>query len=126
MNNIFLYVVSTLEILVAQDYVIICLNGGCPKRNVPGIQFMRKCYEMIDRRLRKSMKKLLIVHPTFYLKTVITICRPFLSSKISKKIKICKKLENLQKYMVEINEGNDKFVWQDKIPEVVRKYDETL
>ena len=87
---------------------------------------MRKCYEMIDRRLRKSMKKLLIVHPTFYLKTVITVCRPFLSNKISKKIKICKKLENLQKYMVEINEGNGKFVWQDKIPEVVRKYDETL
>jgi len=123
MHNIFLYVVSTLDILVAQDYIIICLNGGCLKRNVPGIQFMKKCYNMIDRRLRKSLKKLFIVHPTFYLRTIITIFKPFVSSKLSRKIKLCRKLENLEKYMVEVNEGA---VFKLKIPEVVKEYDDSL
>ena len=70
MHNIFLYVVSTLDLLVAQDYVLIYLNGACKKRNLPGLSWLRQCYKMIDRRLRKSLKKLLIVHPTFYLRTI--------------------------------------------------------
>jgi len=93
MHNIFLYVVSTLDLLVAQDYVLIYLNGACKKRNLPGLSWLRQCYKMIDRRLRKSLKKLLIVHPTFYLRTLITIFRPFVSAKFSRKIHVCRNLE---------------------------------
>lgn len=123
MHNIFLYVVSTLDLLVAQDYVVICHNGGCLKRNVPGVTFMKKCYDMIDRRLRKSFKKLFIVHPTFYLRTIITICKPFVSRKFGKKIKLCYKLKNLDEYMLELNEGSN---FNLKIPEIVLEYDQKL
>ena len=44
------YVISSLELLVAEDYMIIYLNGATPRRKMPGISWFRKCYQMIDRR----------------------------------------------------------------------------
>ncbi|KAJ0058887.1 hypothetical protein NL108_001126, partial [Boleophthalmus pectinirostris] len=78
MENLFLYVVSSLELLVAEDYMIIYLNGATPRRRMPGISWLKRCYQMIDRKLRKNLKCLVIVHPTWFIRTVIAISRPFI------------------------------------------------
>lgn len=44
------YVVSSLEMLVAEDYLIIYMNGATPRSKMPGISWLKKCYQMIDRR----------------------------------------------------------------------------
>lgn len=44
------YVISSLELLVAEDYMIIYLNGATPRRRMPGISWLKRCYQMIDRR----------------------------------------------------------------------------
>lgn len=44
------YVISSLELLVAEDYMIVYLNGATPRRRMPGIGWLKKCYHMIDRR----------------------------------------------------------------------------
>ena len=44
------YVVSSLELLVAEDYMIIYLNGATPRRKMPGISWLKRCYQMIDRK----------------------------------------------------------------------------
>lgn len=44
------YVISTLELLVAEDYMIVYLNGATPRRRMPGFSWLKKCYQMIDRR----------------------------------------------------------------------------
>lgn len=50
-SHLFLrYVVSSLEMLVAEDYLIIYMNGGTPRSKMPGISWLKKCYQMIDRR----------------------------------------------------------------------------
>lgn len=47
------YVVSSLEMLVAEDYLIIYMNGATPRSKMPGISWLKKCYQMIDRRWEK-------------------------------------------------------------------------
>lgn len=47
------YVVSSLEMLVAEDYLIIYMNGATPRSKMPGISWLKKCYQMIDRRWGK-------------------------------------------------------------------------
>lgn len=47
---IYRYVISSLELLVAEDYMIIYLNGATPRRRMPGISWLKRCYQMIDRR----------------------------------------------------------------------------
>uniref|UniRef100_A0A3P8RN49 CRAL-TRIO domain-containing protein n=1 Tax=Amphiprion percula TaxID=161767 RepID=A0A3P8RN49_AMPPE len=95
MENLFLYVISTLELMVAEDYMIVYLNGATPRRRMPGFTWMKRCYQMIDRRLKKNLKMFIIVHPSWFIRTLLGITRPFISSKFSSKIKYVNSLREL-------------------------------
>nr|XP_013010498.1 protein prune homolog 2 isoform X3 [Cavia porcellus] len=95
MENLFLYVISTLELMVAEDYMVVYLNGATPRRKMPGLGWMKKCYQMIDRRLRKNLKSFIIVHPSWFIRTILAVTRPFISSKFSSKIKYVSTLSEL-------------------------------
>ncbi|XP_075432005.1 BCL2/adenovirus E1B 19 kDa protein-interacting protein 2 isoform X2 [Ascaphus truei] len=87
MDNLFKYVIGTLEMLVAENYMIVYLNGATTRRKMPSLGWLRKCYQQIDRRLRKNLKSLIIVHPSWFIRTLLAITRPFISSKFSQKIR---------------------------------------
>lgn len=44
------YVIGTLELLVAENYMIVYLNGATTRRKMPSLGWLRKCYQQIDRR----------------------------------------------------------------------------
>uniref|UniRef100_UPI00398F6118 protein prune homolog 2-like isoform X2 n=1 Tax=Pristiophorus japonicus TaxID=55135 RepID=UPI00398F6118 len=117
MENLFLYVISTLELLVAEDYMIIYLNGATPRRKMPGFSWMKKCYQMIDRRLRKNLKSFIIVHPSWFIRTILAITRPFISSKFSSKIRYVSSLAELEELIP---------MQHVQIPETIIKLDEEL
>ncbi|KAJ6641618.1 Protein prune like 2 [Pseudolycoriella hygida] len=114
MDNLFLYVVKTLEQLVTEDYVLIYLHGGSSRGNVPPFPWLKKCYQLLDRRLRKSLKNLFMVHPTFWLKSVVWMARPFISSKFWRKLVYIRSLEELY-HSVPVEKA--------AVPEKVKKYD---
>ncbi|KAM9213468.1 protein prune homolog 2 isoform 2-T2 [Leptosomus discolor] len=115
MENLFLYVISTLELMVAEDYMIVYLNGATPRRRMPGLGWMKKCYQMIDRRLRKNLKSFIIVHPSWFIRTILAVTRPFISSKFSSKIQYVNTLAELRE-MIPMEYVH--------IPESIIKYDE--
>uniref|UniRef100_A0A3Q3QQQ1 CRAL-TRIO domain-containing protein n=1 Tax=Monopterus albus TaxID=43700 RepID=A0A3Q3QQQ1_MONAL len=80
MDHLFRYVVGTLELMVAENYVIVYLCAGGQRDKLPGISWLRECYTTIDRRLRKNLKGFYVVHPTWYIKALITIIKPFIRS----------------------------------------------
>lgn len=87
MDNLFKYVIGTLELLVAENYMIVYLNGATSRRKMPSVGWLRKCYQQIDRRLRKNLKSLIIVHPSWFIRTLLALTKPFISAKFSQKIK---------------------------------------
>ncbi|XP_023930603.1 protein prune homolog 2-like isoform X4 [Lingula anatina] len=99
MDNLFLYVVSTLELLVAEDYMIVYFHGATPKNRMPSLGWLKRCYQMIDRRLRKNLKKLLLVHPTLWLRTVVFLTKPFISSKFYAKLQYIHTISDLSKHI---------------------------
>ncbi|XP_075160607.1 uncharacterized protein LOC142233529 [Haematobia irritans] len=99
MDNLFLYVVKTLEQLVTDDYVLIYLHGGSSRRNMPPFPWLKKCYQLLDRRLRKSLKNMYLVHPTFWIKSIIWMTRPFVSNKFWRKLVYVKSLDELSLYV---------------------------
>ncbi|XP_031951418.1 protein prune homolog 2 isoform X1 [Corvus moneduloides] len=115
MENLFLYVISTLELMVAEDYMIVYLNGATPRRRMPGLGWMKKCYQMIDRRLRKNLKSFIIVHPSWFIRTILAVTRPFISSKFSSKIQYINTLAELRE-MIPMEYVH--------IPDSIVKYDE--
>ncbi|XP_069505509.1 caytaxin isoform X2 [Ambystoma mexicanum] len=115
MENLFLYVISSLELLVAEDYMIVYLNGATPRRRMPGLGWLKKCYQMIDRRLRKNLKSLIIVHPSWFIRTVLAISRPFISVKFMNKIQYVHSLEELEQTIP---------MEHVQIPECILQYEE--
>ncbi|XP_055081098.1 bcl-2/adenovirus E1B 19 kDa-interacting protein 2-like protein isoform X1 [Periophthalmus magnuspinnatus] len=95
MYHLFKYVMGTLELMVSQDYVVVYLCAGAQKNQVPGLGWLRDCYTTIDRRLRKNLKGFYVVHPTWFIKALITIVKPFISSKFSRKLRFVNSLQEL-------------------------------
>jgi len=78
MCTYFRYVLTTLDQLITEDYVLIYLHGATSRSCMPTFSWLKRCYQMIDRRLRKNLKGLYLVHPTFWLKTIVLMTRPFI------------------------------------------------
>lgn len=95
MDNLFLYIVSTLDKLVAHEYLIVFFSSGCTQENRPPFSWLKKCYRLVDKRLRKSLKQLVIVHPSWHIRLIINFFKPFLSSKFSRKVKFAQNLHCL-------------------------------
>lgn len=95
MDNLFKYVIGTLELLVAENYMIVYLNGATSRKKMPTVGWLRKCYQQIDRRLRKNLKSLIIVHPSWFIRTLLALTKPFISSKFSQKVKYVYSLTDL-------------------------------
>ncbi|XP_066990386.1 protein prune homolog 2-like [Macrobrachium rosenbergii] len=95
MDNLFIYVLSTLEQLVVEDYVLVYLAGGAQSSHMPTLQWLRKAYQMIARKLRKKLKALHVVHPTFWVKTVVKFSRLFVSDKFYRKLSFASNLAEL-------------------------------
>ncbi|XP_035497228.2 BCL2/adenovirus E1B 19 kDa protein-interacting protein 2 isoform X2 [Scophthalmus maximus] len=95
MDNLFKYVIGTLELLVAENYMIVYLNGATSRKKMPTVGWLRKCYQQIDRRLRKNLKSLIIVHPSWFIRTLLALTKPFISSKFSQKIQYVYSLTDL-------------------------------
>ncbi|XP_063782329.1 BCL2/adenovirus E1B 19 kDa protein-interacting protein 2 isoform X3 [Pseudophryne corroboree] len=115
MDNLFKYVIGTLEMLVAENYMIVYLNGATTRRKMPSLGWLRKCYQQIDRRLRKNLKSLIIVHPSWFIRTLLAITKPFISSKFSQKIRYVFSLVELAELIP---------MEYVSIPECIKEYDE--
>ncbi|KAK9408218.1 protein prune 2 like [Crotalus adamanteus] len=72
---------------------------------------------MIDRRLRKNLKSFIIVHPSWFIRTILAVTRPFISSKFSNKIQYVNTLADLNE-LIPMEYVN--------VPESIVKLDEEL
>ncbi|XP_071516970.1 protein prune homolog 2-like [Panulirus ornatus] len=115
MDNLFMYVLTTLDQLIAEDYVLIYLHGATTRGNMPSFAWLKRCYQMIDRRLRKNLQGLYLVHPTFWVKTVVVMTRPFVSAKFARKLRFVNNLKELSNLIP---------MDQVCIPDRVKQYDE--
>ncbi|XP_041963648.1 bcl-2/adenovirus E1B 19 kDa-interacting protein 2-like protein isoform X2 [Alosa sapidissima] len=117
MDNLFKYIVGTLDLMVSENYVMVYLCGMAPRNKMPAIKWLRQCYNSIDRRLRKDLKGLFVVHPVWYVKALITLIKPFISEKFSRKVKFIHSLQELSKFIP---------MEHLQIPDCIREYDATL
>uniref|UniRef100_A0A3Q3WK76 CRAL-TRIO domain-containing protein n=1 Tax=Mola mola TaxID=94237 RepID=A0A3Q3WK76_MOLML len=80
MDNLFRYIVGTLDLMVSENYLLVYLCAMAPRNKVPAIRWLHQCYTSIDRRLKKDLRGLLVVHPAWYIKALITLVKPFIRS----------------------------------------------
>ncbi|XP_030641172.1 bcl-2/adenovirus E1B 19 kDa-interacting protein 2-like protein [Chanos chanos] len=117
MDNLFRYIVGTLDLMVSDNYVLVYLCGMAPRNKIPPIKWMKQCYQSIDRRLKKELKGLFVVHPAWYVKALLTLIKPFISEKFSRKLRFIQRLRQLSEFI-----PTDRL----QIPDCIIEFDKTL
>lgn len=112
-TNFLQYLIHTLDKYVEQDYSLIYFHFGLNSKNKPSIAWLWQAYKAFDRKYKKNLKALYIVHPTNFLKIISQVFRPVISVKFGRKI-------NYINTLTELN--NHVSLEQLSIPEEVKKW----
>jgi hypothetical protein len=88
-----------LDQYVESEYTLVYFHHGLQKSSQPSFQWLVKVYKMLDRKYKKNLKALYIVHPTYFIKLLWNIFIPLVSVKFNKKIFYCKTIGELSAMM---------------------------
>ncbi|CDW55765.1 CRAL TRIO 2 and RhoGAP domain containing protein [Trichuris trichiura] len=80
------YLIHVLDGFVEQDYSVIYFHYGWRRCNRPSLGWLVRAYRALDRRFKKNLKSLYIVHPTRLLRIIWAVFKPMVSSKFERKV----------------------------------------
>lgn len=95
LHRVLLYIIKTLDPIVEQDFNLIYFHTNIQSRNKPSFSWLREVYSIFNRKYKKNMKRVFIVHPTFWVRTVLAFARLFVSRKVWRKVHYSGKLMDL-------------------------------
>ncbi|CAF3422805.1 unnamed protein product [Rotaria socialis] len=93
------YILTTFDQYVDMDYVIVYFHHGLCSYNRPAYGWLLSAYFHIDRKYKKNLKALYIVHPTKWIKFLWPFLRSIISSKFSSKVIYINRLGQLVEYV---------------------------
>ncbi|RNA02234.1 rho GTPase-activating 8 [Brachionus plicatilis] len=84
-----------LENYVESEYTLVYFHYGLKSSSQPPFNWLTKVYKMLDRKFKKNLKALYVVHPSVLFKVLWQVIRPLISSKFNKKVTYCSTLAEL-------------------------------
>ncbi|XP_066585803.1 rho GTPase-activating protein 1 isoform X1 [Prorops nasuta] len=97
--KLFRYLTHTLDTFVEQDYSLVYFHYGLTSKNKPPLSWFWQAYKAFDRKYKKNLKALYLVHPTNFIRIVWKILKPAISAKFGKKMMYVNYLEELAQYV---------------------------
>lgn len=70
------YIMYTLDKYVESDYALVYFHYGLNSKNKPKLNFLYQAYRAFDRKYKKNLKALFLVHPTNFIRIVWQLFRP--------------------------------------------------
>ncbi|XP_074247269.1 rho GTPase-activating protein 8 isoform X2 [Saimiri boliviensis] len=111
------YLKYMLDQYVENDYTIIYFHYGLNSRNKPSLGWLQSAYKEFDRKYKKNLKALYVVHPTSFIKVLWSLFKPLISHKFGKKVTYVNSLSELREHLK---------CEQLTVPPEVLRYDEKL
>ncbi|XP_041833867.1 rho GTPase-activating protein 8-like [Melanotaenia boesemani] len=93
------YLKFTLDQYVEMDYILVYFHYGLRSSNKPSLKWLREAYGEFDRKYKKNLKTLYVVHPTNFIRVVWNIFKPVLSHKFGKKLMYMNYLAELREHL---------------------------
>ncbi|XP_031158364.1 rho GTPase-activating protein 8-like [Sander lucioperca] len=93
------YLKFTLDQYVEMDYILVYFHYGLRSSNKPSLKWLREAYSEFDRKYKKNMKTLYVVHPTNFIRIVWNIFKPLISHKFGKKLTYVNYLSELGEHL---------------------------
>jgi len=117
MERVLIYMVRVLDPVVNKDFNVIYFHSNFSSSNKPPFAWLKEVYSIFNRKYKKNMKRIFLVHPTFWTKMVLWFAKPFVSAKVWKKLFYIPKLRDIYEFF----ESNTL-----RIPEEIIKYDQDM
>ncbi|XP_030620919.1 rho GTPase-activating protein 1 [Chanos chanos] len=95
-HKLLMYLKQTLDKYVESDYTVIYFHHGLTSENKPSFGWLRDAYREFDRKYKKNIKALYIVHPTMFIRTLLILFKPLISFKFGRKINYVNYLSELE------------------------------
>ncbi|XP_067855875.1 rho GTPase-activating protein 8-like isoform X1 [Heptranchias perlo] len=111
------YLKYTLDQYVESDYILVYFHYGLRSSNKPSLSWLQNAYKEFDRKYKKNLKALYVVHPTNFIRILWNIFKPLISHKFGKKVIYVNYLSELKEHL-----NHDQLI----IPSEVIRYDEKL
>ncbi|CAJ0957448.1 unnamed protein product, partial [Mesorhabditis belari] len=108
---------ATLDKVVELDYTIVYFHYGLRSHNKPPIKWLFQAYKVLDRKYKKNLKALYVVHPTRFIRIIWGLFKPFISNKFEDKLNYVNCVGDLEKALA---------VTRLNLPEPVRTHDESV
>ncbi|XP_049891897.1 rho GTPase-activating protein 8-like [Epinephelus moara] len=93
------YLKFTLDQYVEMDYILVYFHHGLRSSNKPSLKWLREAYSEFDRKYKKNMKTLYVVHPTNFIRIVWNLFKPLISHKFGKKLTYVNYLAELKEHL---------------------------
>ncbi|XP_032814156.2 rho GTPase-activating protein 8-like isoform X2 [Petromyzon marinus] len=93
------YLRYTLDQYVESDYTLIYFHYGLTSENKPSFQWLLNAYREFDRKYKKNLKALYVVHPTNFIRVLWSFLKPFISYKFGRKVMYFNYLSELHQQM---------------------------
>uniref|UniRef100_A0A665T9R7 Rho GTPase activating protein 8 n=1 Tax=Echeneis naucrates TaxID=173247 RepID=A0A665T9R7_ECHNA len=93
------YLKLTLDQYVEMDYILVYFHHGLRSINKPSLKWLREAYGEFDRKYKKNLKALFVVHPTNFIRIVWNIFKPLISHKFGKKLMYVNFLDELRDHL---------------------------
>ncbi|RWS08072.1 rho GTPase-activating protein 8-like isoform X2 [Dinothrombium tinctorium] len=98
-NRFLKYLLYTLDQYVENDYTLIYFHYGLHSSNKPPLSWLWQAFRAFDRKYRKNLKALYLVHPTNFIRIVWQIFKPAISVKFGKKMRYVNYLRELEPHL---------------------------
>lgn len=98
-TRLFRYLLCTLDQYVENDYTIVYFHFGLTSKNKPTMSKVIQLYRELDRKYRKNIKALFVVHPSSTIKLIWATLAKVLSPKFSRKLFYITRLHDLAEYV---------------------------
>ncbi|KAK0088991.1 hypothetical protein PV325_009874 [Microctonus aethiopoides] len=93
------YLTHTLDTFVEQDYSLVYFHYGLTSKNKPPLSWLWQAYKAFDRKYKKNLKALYLVHPTNFIRIVWQIFKPAISAKFGRKMMYVNYLDELAQHI---------------------------
>lgn len=70
------YLMHTLDQFVENDYTLVYFHHGLNSKNKPPIRWLWSAYRAFDRKYKKNLKALYLVHPTQFIRILWQVFKP--------------------------------------------------
>ncbi|KAK3544853.1 hypothetical protein QTP86_027527, partial [Hemibagrus guttatus] len=111
------YIKYTLDQHVESDYTVVYFHYGLRSINKPSLSWLRNAYREFDRKYKKNLKTLYVVHPTNFIRILWNVFKPLISHKFGKKLTYVNYLAELREHV-----NYEQLI----IPQAVLRHDEEL